>query len=117
MKEEQRFARRFGCTVSVEFRHMFRGSKDLNGEVDGRGPCGCHLGASWCTFANWMKRSGRDTWRLDEWIRVNAQAKREADERFDELTEKAIESSWTLKDFVCKYRRWELTPRELERKE
>ncbi len=63
---------------------MWRGHKDLKGEVDDRGPCGCHIHANKCQFVRFHDRP--------QFVEAMSKAKKEADYKFDEYLEHFFEN-------------------------
>ena len=69
-----------GCTVRIIHNDLWSGIVYLHGkkrgQVDTRGPCGCHLSAMSCQF--------KPTRRVEQrkWVEDNERASREADEHF-----------------------------------
>ena len=62
--EMARYARSRGCTVMLHYESLWDGVEDKHGNIDNRGPCGCHHGAAYCKFhqndnpvewANWLQ--------------------------------------------------------------
>ena len=78
------FLRAAGCTVRIVHWNLWSGVIHKHGyktgQVDLRGPCGCHLGPGLCQFAQKM---GFVEQR--KWIEVNNRADREANDRFSLL--------------------------------
>jgi hypothetical protein len=78
------FLRAAGCTVQIVHWNLYSGVVPKfghkAGQVDRRGPCGCHLHPGLCQFVQKM-----GVVQKRRWIDVNDRADREADEHFSLL--------------------------------
>ena len=70
-----------GCTVTIHFENLYQGVTMQNGEVDWRGPCGCHKGCAFC-----VHHADDSPDCLQKWVVAMKRAQTEVDAELMELT-------------------------------
>ena len=65
----------------LHYESLWDGVEDKHGNIDNRGPCGCHHGAAYCKF---HQKDNPVEWA--NWLQTMARAHTEADKEYDFLT-------------------------------